>query len=426
MGSRPEPTSGVQLALIAVAASVALVPLLASAQGAGGSGTRSVPAPAPDPRLARRVTECQASGSLAQYLDRLTRSTGVQHAVKPPFDERPLIALNMDLSLGELHRAIAHDYEATWRSSGNQPPRYTLVESPGNRIARQSALRAARQRGWQQMLARLDQVRRMASLSPDELARLEEAGERFAHALRHPRGAALTRLGLGLPNAAFEQLWKTGDARVEIASLPQALQDLANAAANPLPGSGNTPANGSIRLSIAGRPDRPTIWVAMKYGTQGFEGNLLYFEGGFARELPKERRQRVEAAPSRAPDDPRFKQKVTLRDPDREKVHDEPGARPPEARPLAPLLEELAKQVKIPIVAECENVAREKPEYRVWVNRQEWLPEDIVDQPLTKALDLLCADFEMEWRFEQGALLLRPRLWYVAPGEREFVVPPFG
>lgn len=97
----------------------------------------------------------------------------------------------------------------------------------------------------------------------------------------------------------------------------------------------------------------------------------------------------------------------------------EQGERPPKAAPLAVLLQQVAEQVDVPILAECEY----EPKKPGWSNRQWWLAADIVDEPLTRALDLLCADFEYEWRFSEGMLLLRPRLWFAQEKERQYVVP---
>jgi hypothetical protein len=101
---------------------------------------------------------------------------------------------------------------------------------------------------------------------------------------------------------------------------------------------------------------------------------------------------------------------VTLRDVKRSSALDA-GERPERAKPLADLLRELASQVNIPILAECDY----RPKEADWLRAQWWLAEDIVEEPLTRALDLLCADFEYEWRFEHGALLLRPSRWYLEP-----------
>ncbi len=84
-------------------------------------------------------------------------------------------------------------------------------------------------------------------------------------------------------------------------------------------------------------------------------------------------------------------------------------------------MKDLARQVSLPIIAGCEY----KPKDNQWLRKQWWLAADIADKPLAEALDLLCADFEYEWRFHQGVLLLRPQRWYVPPEQRGEMDPKF-
>ena len=49
-----------------------------------------------------------------------------------------------------------------------------------------------------------------------------------------------------------------------------------------------------------------------------------------------------------------------------------------------------------------------------------------MDQPLHEALDLLCSDFEYEWETVDRTVILRPRLWFLAPEERRPKIPGRG
>src|SRR5690349_3213663 len=67
------------------------------------------------------------------------------------------------------------------------------------------------------------------------------------------------------------------------------------------------------------------------------------------------------------PDDPRFREKVTLRDadrPNRDVLGIEPGERRPGSRPLGPILKELAAQTGIAVLAECEDRSKEDRNYQ--------------------------------------------------------------
>jgi hypothetical protein len=78
--------------------------------------------------------------------------------------------------------------------------------------------------------------------------------------------------------------------------------------------------------------------------------------------------------------------------------------------PLAKLLKDLAEQGVPPLISACDY----KPRNKEWLATQWWLGSDIIDQPLHKALDLICADFEYEWEYRDGMVLLWPSRWYVA------------
>jgi hypothetical protein len=390
----------------------------------GAAGTRARPSRALDPRLAQRAKDSQVGASLGEYARLLTKSTGVEQSVKPSFDVRPLLALNVDLSLEKLQRVIEANYQLTWFASTDQPPRYILEESAADGRARAQALTMERRRARLRMLARLDDVRRLASLSNEELAPLEAAGEGMAQSLKYPRSRAMAQLLLGLPQPLVEEFWRTGSVRIAVGSLPGPLQELARGAA----GSRIDPADverGSLAMKLGGSIDRPTIWANQSYGQAGHGYNLLYNEGIYPQP-PQERRRGAEALPSSVPTDPRFKKKVSLNDPgNRPAIPVELGQRPPDCKPLAILLQDLGWQVDMPILAECEYRRKGEGPDPEWLRRQWWLPDDILDEPLPHVLDLLCADFEYEWRFKGGALLFRPRLWFAEPEQRRSVVPRF-
>src|SRR5207237_3450514 len=121
------------------------------------------------------------------------------------------------------------------------------------RLARRSALEAARSRGMRAMHARMDEVSRMGSLSREDLVRLEEQGERKARTWRHPRSGPLLRLVLGLPQSRFDELFRAGEVRVDLGSLPEELQSLAVSAAGVPPDGAEAVRQGTLRLGLAGR-----------------------------------------------------------------------------------------------------------------------------------------------------------------------------
>lgn len=178
---------------------------------------------------------------------------------------------------------------------------------------------------------------------------------------------------------------------------------------------------GRLRLQQGGTLDRPTIWGSLRYGGHGNDFNVLYFEGG-VRQPPEERRQRAMATPTKPPSNPVFRQPVTLRDLPRQSSY-EPGERPRNARPLLEYLRQLTLQTDLPVVADCEYRSKEQDKDGTWLRQQWWLASDIVDRPLAEALDLLCADFEYEWQFQEGVLLLRSKRWYQDRSERAYVYP---
>lgn len=263
----------------------------------------------------------------------------------------------------------------------------------------------------------------MAQLSPDQLANLARRGDRMAQSLLHPRGAAAARLCFSLPAAQIQRVWSGEELSLSTSSLPPALQAASKDAIGPSPkilfnGVPVKPTEtGTFRLALGGTPDRPTVWSSLNFGAHGVVTNLLYAEAG-SRQPPQERRAEARAFPTKTPNDPRFQQRVTLTDPALKSAH-AAGERPPGAKPLAVLLKELARQTHLPVLAECDY----RPRDSAWMTEQWWLAEEIRNTPLHQALDLLCADFEYEWRFEAGHLVLRSRYWYLDPGVKAAKFP---
>ncbi len=380
-----------------------------------------VSAAAADPRLSRRVSDEQVGGTLGEYLAQLARSAKVEQQVASPFDARALLALKVDTSLRRLHGALARNYRLTWRASAGVEPRYTLSEGASDRLARQSALLAARQRAAERMRARWEEVRALAFLDSADLERAASAGERKGLDLKHPLAQGMARMLFQLPEDPMRQFWATGETRVAVGALPQEVQALARSVARQdLPDPGIVSREGGLTLKIGGTLDRPTVYAEFKYGRDGVVHNLLYNEGT-TRQPPEERRREAEAVPTRPPRDARFKKAVSLRDPAIHQWRESPGERPAKAKPLAELLQDLAGQVDLAIVAECEY----RPKDARWLRQQWWLGGELEEVPLSRALDLLCADFEFEWRFLDGFLLFRPRLWFADPEQRVYVWPKF-
>jgi hypothetical protein len=159
----------------------------------------------------------------------------------------------------------------------------------------------------------------------------------------------------------------------------------------------------------------------MRYGRHGNDFNVVYADP-FGRQPASERRIAAIASPSKPPDAPAFRRRITLRDTHRSGGL-EAGERPPAALVLAEYLRELDRQTNLPILADCAYVQRENDPGGRWRREQSWLTADIVERPLAETLDLLCADFEYEWEYREGALILRPIRWYAEPSERGYVYP---
>jgi len=412
-----------------------LLPLLFSVAAAlvTGSPSAGQGAPPSDPRLDARIIKTQPQGSLEEYAERMAEASGASHGVAEGYRARPLLVLGPPRTTREAQRALADLFALTWVREASTPPGYELRETGKDRQRRSDERARMERKSKAALLQRWELVRRYAFGSEADLREFEKREPRMARSLRHPSSGGFARLVYSLPGGMIQKLWNEGDASMRIGDLPQSLRDLATAA-GPQGKRGIVTDDGqeidipfppiedaTLRLRFGGTPDRPTILGIVKRDTDGRITNLLYPEG-FNRQSPEERREIARKSPSKAPADPRFTRRVTLLDPaSRSGVM--VGERPPTAKPLAPFLHDLARQTGLPIYAEAEFVPREKDPEGKWLARQWWLADDIHQRPLAEALDLLCADFEYEWRFENGALLLRPRLWFLSPDKRGYVFP---
>lgn len=389
-----------------------------------------------DPRLAQKLDGSQEGKQqgelLTEYLKRISRNSGVAHLVDGPFSEEPVVALNATMGLERLQRTLAATYQLTWKASRDNAPSYLLQMSKADQQVRANARSGAELRGRQGMNARLDQVRRLAFLPKDRLQQVANEGDKQARSFLHPRTGAMAKLVFQLPAHLWQQMQQGKAPVVPVASLPADLQELAKQAAGTTRVTTSNgedynvadlvASQGQVRLQRGGTWDRPTVWGSLRYGSHGNDFNVLYFEGG-VRQPPEDRRKQAAATPTKPPGNATFREKVTLRDIPRPGFY-EPGERPKSARPLLEYLQQLAAQTELPIVANCEYKGREQDKEGTWLRQQWWLASDIVDRPLTEALDLLCADFEYEWRFREGVLILRPKRWYQDRTDRAYVYPP--
>lgn len=381
-----------------------------------------------DARLKQIVRVEQVGGDLAAYLASLTKVSDVHLEAAEQFQSRSFLAINVDSSLQQLQQAIAATYQLTWQSTG-EPREYLLGESKEDRRVRANARATNNLRVRRQLMARWQEVSRMASLPEAQLGLLARQGDRRAQSMLSSVGSATSRLYFGLHPAILQQFWQTGSAQLSIAQLPSELRALVaqavgsqRATIHPEGGEPyeikSDPNSGTLQLQFGGTPDRPTVWGRLRVGGGfGMDTNLLYAEG-WTRQPASERRQAPLARRRKPVDDSRFKTRVSLTDLVK-RTGVEVGERPEKGRPLAVLLQELGKQIDLPVLAECDY----KPKDAEWLRKQWWLSAEIVKQPLSRALDLMCADFEYEWRFEEGAILLRPATWYLEPAEREYRYP---
>ncbi|MCC2670186.1 MAG: hypothetical protein K0Q72_2657, partial [Armatimonadetes bacterium] len=157
----------------------------------------------PDERLSTRVFNSQdfsmSGEELADYLGRLTESTKVEHRAKSPFDRNPVIALSADGTVGKLQRLLARTYHLTWVRSSTEAPTYALLLSKADRQLRADTRAGVIRKGRALMSERLERVRKMALLDPEQLRRVAAQGDPKARNLLHPRTGAMARLVFQLP-----------------------------------------------------------------------------------------------------------------------------------------------------------------------------------------------------------------------------------
>lgn len=372
-----------------------------------------------DLRLRERCSEEQVGGPLKNYLAGLSELADVRLKVESPIVDSGFTALNVNTEAGRLLKGIARVYHLSWAADPGSGVSYTLREGDLDRKRRLEAHSIAMRKGAIKANARWDNVRRLASKSDRELKTLASKGDAMAQSLLHPRGRTMAQLVYGLPPALLSEMWNRGSVQIPLAQLPQNLQQLAAtfkstgtfSVANTdtgLPVELEKPDPSTLRLEIGGTVDRPTVFATITHGYHGVKANLLYAEA-VVRQPPSERREaRVPRKIDFLPGHPLMRT-VTLRDP-ASRVGLERGERPLKAVPLAKLLKDLANQGVPPIISACDY----QPKNKEWLATQWWLGSDIVDQRLHKALDLICADFEYEWEYRDGMVLLWPSRWYVA------------
>jgi hypothetical protein len=414
--------------LVAVATAAAVLP------GRSAPPTPTDPGPNTDPRLQRETSLVQLGGSLARYLAALGKESGVALSAEPPFHARPLTATGIRGPQAALLAAVARLYRLEWvpspppRPAGNPPPGYRLALTPAAREEHARALAAAQSLGRRRFEERLSAARRLALASDAQLRAAAARGDERARALLDPKIRAGLQLAFRLPDAAWSRLRRTGFVELPAAALAPELRELGAAAApdqpfrayveNPGPGIPavlESPVHlTAVRLELVGPPDRLTVLFVEVRSFTGRTHNLLYREG-WGIQPPEERRQERPPRRRRLPEGHPLLRRVTLREPaPRRGV--ERGERPPGARPLAPFLEELARQARLPHLAECDY----RPRDGDWLGAQHWLAADIVNEPLHTALDLLAADFDCEWDYDEGEriVVLRPFRWYLEPEAR--------
>lgn len=359
--------------------------------------------------------------TLGSYTRKLTRASRQDHRVEKSLDSRALSAWNVRGSLAELHRATGWVYGATWQQRPEDD--WLLTVTRADRERRRTARAAAERRGRLALQRKINEHRVQLGLAPGK----PPANPR--RSLYHPRASNIVKLVLSLPAPVWNRLHQTGSAQVMMRDLPPPLQQFGQASkmigsqrlfygdrfGRRIEAKPGGPDDGWLRLMMGGSLENPTILAQFDHSGGAFSSNILDSVGIF-REPPEERRKRRKK--SATPDDPRFKKVVSLRDGPYPRTL-EPGERPPKAKPLALLLTELARQMKMPIIAECEY----RPGDQAWLRKQWWLGGDIVSRPPAEALDLICSDFECEWSFESGFVRLRPRDWYLDPADRGYRFP---
>ncbi len=375
----------------------------------------------PDPRLDEPLSFTFRSGPCSALAPSLAQEAGVPLALSTSLQNVRLSVLGKSSTLRAVLGGLQWSTAATWTTRGSASD-YRLELTERDRTAAANARRRSESRGLARLRARWDQVRQWANLDERGLDQLAKVEPGMASCLRHPKSAAALRLAVGLPAGVWQKLWASGVVRFTVRALPESLHGEVQTWAAPYQAAGvrEQSLSGAMKLQIAGPPSRPTVWQSIEFGNGGSDTNLCYAEG-WVRQSPASRRAAALANPSAVPNDPLFKARVSLRDP-QGAASAQSGERPPDALPLLPLVEQLAKQLDVPVVVQCDY--RPRPEEvkggksnprldRGWLRDQWWLGEAIREVPLARALDLLCADFEYEWSFRRGVVCLRHSRWYL-------------
>jgi hypothetical protein len=396
----------------------------------GGDAARAAgvkpaaPAFSGDQRVRGPARAEQVGGPLADYLAAVSDLHAVRFGAARPFDKRALTLPRAGQDLPATLTSLARLYHLTWQVGSDGKSEYVLRETPADRRRRARAEQAAKAKALAALQARWEEVRQLAFAPEETLRKRAEQGDAKAKSLlRNPFGRSRSQAAFSLPKPILDEFWRTGSVQVPLSQLSPALRNLVR---DPNPSvtsvrrlDGSTvdpgpPPPDTLRLSLGGTPQRPTVWMTAMQGFSGRELNLLYAEG-WSREPPEERRKRMTRRGRDYPENHPLRKLVTLREPASRRSL-ERGERPRGARPLAEFVQQLAAQGSVTIAAECDY----QPRNASWLGQQWWLAADIVKEPLHRALDLLCSDFEYEWEYVDGVILLRPEAWYLEPAEREY------
>lgn len=361
-----------------------------------------------DRRLDQQVEVSQPFGTLSGYLKAVSAKSSVPHQVKPPHGDRALVALGPPISLRELQKAMARDLMLSWERKGAS---YHLSESARDRKLRRDAWEKKHASALTAMVARFRHKASLINLSDEELARRAAARDPFAHLARQDRArhrgsvADKVRFITSLPQGVLEKAFAGAVVDVRYNQLSREnqarfMQVTRGFVGRPLR-QHEIPEHGAMRLFLSGTWSRPELQVKFRFDKGG--GGVTTLTATSVDPDPADRRLGMQWA--RVPEHPEFKKKITLTDTGRPKGgYFSGGERPPNALPMQPLLKQLSEQVNLPIIAECDYKLKDP----LWLAKQWWMLKQIKDEPLSRALDLLCADFEYEWEFREGVLLLRP------------------
>lgn len=398
-----------------------LAPGLLICAAATQSGLAAPPprTPVPDTHLDQRVDMAQPHGLLGDLLKELSTQTGVQHQAKPPHSGNALVVFNARLSLRALHKALARTMLLSWQRKSSS---YIFSESGRDRALRRDEWLRAEEEGRQAILRRIQHRAALSQMQQSDLEKQAAAGDEFAvlemrDRKHHGGGSSLVRqFVLSLPDGMLQKALMGGVADLKYSDMPPGLQRQFDAivlsrrkrvrkAGGPV-GLDGAQEHGAIRLHLAGTWSRPELQLGARFDQTG--GIVASLTSTSLAPDPADRRLAMKWSPE--PRHPEFRKTILIRDTGRPaKQFFEGGQRPPGALPLQPLLEQLSRQISLPILAECDF----KPGKPEWLRDQWWLVETIQDEPLSRALDLLCSDFEFKWELRDGAILMRPK-----PGTR--------